>query len=291
MRAVDLQEPFFRQVVDQLPDLVCRFTPEGTLLYVNHAYARYFGSTPGALVGTNFLDLVPVDQRDQAEADLHDIWGLTPEHPTRIGEHRGGDLDGQPRWQEWVDKALFDAEGRLVALLAVGRDVTERRAAHELLRYYSEQDPLTGLLNRRSTLAALDAAVATAHGQWRGSIGLVYIDLDDFKQINDRHGHASGDRFLTVIAEILSMLFSGTGVVGRLGGDEFVIIFPGVPGRGELQAHATRIGDELALLTPPASASVGLAILEPGEHASQLLHRADQNMYARKQQRRSLIAR
>ena len=159
MGRVDDEESFFRQVVDELPDLVCRFAPDGTLLYVNQAYASYFASTPDALTGTNFLDLVPPDGREQAEAALRAVAFLTPAEPTRTTVHRGGDRDGVARWQEWADKARFDDAGALVDLLAVGRDVTERRCTDEMLRYLSERDPLTELLNRRATLDALDRAI------------------------------------------------------------------------------------------------------------------------------------
>ena len=279
-------EPFFRQVVDELPDLVCRLAPDGTLRYVNNAYAEYFGSTPEALVDTSFLDLVPPGQRAEVETDLLGTTRLTPERPSRVTEHRGGDRDGEVRWQQWVDKASFDADGRLVELVSVGRDVTERRAAETMLRYYSERDPLTGLLNRRTTLAALDEAVADAHESATDLVGLVYIDLDCFKQINDRDGHRAGDRILTLLADVLVTLFGMNDAIGRLGGDEFVVVCTTTPSPRDLEARGARLQRQVALLGGPVTASIGVALLEPGEDAASLLHRADLDMYRRKQQAR-----
>ena len=278
------EEPFFRQVVDELPDLVCRLAPDGTLRYVNNAYAEYFGSTPDALVGTSFLDLVPSDQRADVEADLLGTTRLTPARPGRVNEHRGGDRDGEVRWQQWVDKARFDDDGNLVELLSVGRDVTERRAAEAMLRYYSERDPLTGLLNRRTTLAALDEAVARASGT--DQVGLVYIDLDCFKQINDRDGHRAGDRILTLVADVLVTVFATTDAIGRLGGDEFVVVCTTTPSPSDLEARGARLQAQVALLGGRVTASIGVACLEPGEDATTVLHRADLDMYRRKQQGR-----
>ena len=275
------QDQFFREVVDELPDLVCRFAPDGVLRYVNKAYARYFGSTPEALVGTNFLDLVPADERDGAERALDAIRELTPTSPTRTTEHRGGDRDGTRRWQQWVDKALFDEHGNIIDLLAVGRDTTERHSAEEQLRYHSQHDQLTGLLNRRCTLQALDAAISEATGNGQ-RLGLVFIDLDEFKEVNDQFGHRAGDQLLAEVGCLLIDAVRESDVVGRIGGDEFVVVCPKVHAFDELTAITMRIGDRLASLARPRTASCGIALREPGESADDLLHRADQAMYAAK---------
>jgi diguanylate cyclase (GGDEF)-like protein/PAS domain S-box-containing protein len=279
------EETWFRQVVDELPDLVCRFAPDGTLRYVNRAYAEYFGSTPAALVGANFLDLVPVDERAAATEALRAVRLLTPADPTRITEHRGGDRDGRARWQEWVDKALFDGSGALSDLLAVGRDVTDRHHAQAMLRHLSERDALTELLNRRAALAVLDEAIASAAPPSCRRLGLVYIDVDDFKGVNDRFGHGAGDRLLVTVGELLAAAFRRTDVIGRIGGDEFVVICPDVVELAELTAMAERFGRTFPALQPPASVSYGTATLESGESASSLLHRADMAMYHHKRSR------
>jgi diguanylate cyclase (GGDEF)-like protein/PAS domain S-box-containing protein len=279
--SVSDQDRFFREVVDELPDLVCRFAPDGVLLYVNKAYAGYFGSTPEALIGTNFLDLVPADEREQALRALHATRELTPTSSTRTTEHRGGDRDGKRRWQQWVDKALFDEHGNVTDLLAVGRDTTERHSAEEQLRYHSQHDQLTGLLNRRCALQALDAAISDAVHDAR-QLGLVFIDLDEFKEVNDQFGHRAGDRLLAEVGRLLVDAVRESDVIGRIGGDEFVVICPKVHALDELTAITMRIGDRLASLARPCTASCGIALQEPGESADELLHRADQAMYAAK---------
>ena len=285
MGRVDDEEPFFRQVVDELPDLVCRFAPDGTLLYVNRAYAAYFASTPGVLTGTNFLDLVPADERSQAEDALRAVALLTPAEPTRVTVHRGGDRDGMVRWQEWIDQARFDDTGALVDLLAVGRDVTERQLAHEMLRQLSERDPLTELLNRRSTLDALDRAIDAAPSRAPCRLGLVYVDVDGFKGVNDRYGHGHGDRLLVTVSQLLTAMFRHNDIIGRIGGDEFVVICPDLRHAVELDLVADRFAQTLSTRHAPVSASYGTAVLVAGESAISLLHRADMAMYRRKRSR------
>jgi diguanylate cyclase (GGDEF)-like protein/PAS domain S-box-containing protein len=282
---VDDEESFFRQVVDELPDLVCRFAPDGTLLYVNQAYATYFASTTDALTGTNFLDLVPPGEREQAEAALRAARLLTPDEPTRTTVHRGGDRDGMARWQEWIDKARFDVNGALVDLLAVGRDVTERQCTDEMLRYLSERDPLTELLNRRSTLAALECAIDDAPNRAPSRLGVVYVDIDGFKRVNDRFGHGEGDRLLLTVSQLLTATFRHSDVIGRIGGDEFVVICADLRHAMELDVIAERFAQTLATVHAPVSASHGTAVLVAGESATSLLHRADMAMYRRKRGR------
>jgi diguanylate cyclase (GGDEF)-like protein/PAS domain S-box-containing protein len=281
----DDEEPFFRRVVDELPDLVCRFAPDGTLLYVNRAYANYFASTPDALTGTNFLDLVPAGERAQAEEALLDAALLTPDNATRVTVHRGGDRDGMVRWQEWIDQARFDDAGALVDLLAVGRDVTERQHAHDLLRRLSERDPLTELLNRRSTLEALERAIDDAPLRTPCRLGLVYVDVDGFKGVNDRYGHGHGDRLLVTVSQLLTAMFRHNDIIGRVGGDEFVVICPDLRHAVELDLVADRFSQTLATRHAPVSASYGTAVLVAGEAATSLLHRADMAMYRRKRSR------
>ena len=282
---MESDEGSFRELVDDLPDLVCRISPEGTLLYVNRAYAAYFGRTVADLLGTNFLDLVPEELRHDALRDLESATSLTPTHPTRASEHRGGDLDGRQRWQHWVDKARFDDDGRMCDLLAVGRDVTERHRLEQQIHYHARHDWLTGLVNRRCTIEAIERAVAEASDDGR-TIGLLYIDLDDFKFVNDRFGHRTGDRVLVDVARVLARCVRLTDAVGRLGGDEFVVLCSPIAAPEELDEITARIGERLAVMPRPMSASIGSVVFRPGESVDELLHRADQAMYVTKQLRR-----
>ncbi len=124
-------EARYRAVAEDTPLLICRFLPDCKISYVNEAYCRYFGKTVAELIGTSFLSLIP--EADRA-AVLATIASLTLESPTHAYEHQVIAPDGEIRWQHWIDRALFDAGGNLMAYQSVGEDVTERRRAEERLR-------------------------------------------------------------------------------------------------------------------------------------------------------------
>src|SRR5258708_12523322 len=127
-------------------------------------------------------------------------------------------MRGQPR---------DDEQGAFLGYRGVGRDVTEIALARERIASLAYSDPLTGLANRVSLAPALDQAIERCkrHG---AKIAGVFVDLDGFKQINDRHGHAAGDAFLVEVAQRLRRHVRASDLVSRLGGDEFFVMLEGV---------------------------------------------------------------
>jgi len=142
-------------------------------------------------------------------------------------------------------------------------------------------DPLTGIANRRAFLTALDDAL-------RGDGGLLFIDLDAFKAVNDTLGHAAGDRLLTVVAERLSAVVRGTDMLARLAGDEFVVLAGDVRDPAQLAELSERVAGAFAqpvLLdgtSVPVRASIGGALFTAGQTREDVLHRADLAMYTAK---------
>jgi diguanylate cyclase (GGDEF)-like protein/PAS domain S-box-containing protein len=184
-------------------------------------------------------------------------------------------------------RTLTDDSGAVTGAIVCLADVTEDVRLREELRHRATYDPLTGGYNRAATLAALEEP--------GGDIGtaVIFCDLDGFKQVNDRYGHAAGDRLLTHVAARLRLAVGASGVVGRIGGDEFLIICRDVAG----PARAREIGDDLRadlektpvefaghVLTPQVS--VGVAWSRPGDLSpDELVARADAAMYEAKKVR------
>jgi len=112
----------YRAIVEDMSELVVRWTPDGTRLFVNDAYCRLFDARREDLIGTSFWPLIT--EADQARVRAR-IASLTPQQPVIVGRHRAT-AAGRIVWMEWVDRAVYDAEGRLVELQSVGRDITER---------------------------------------------------------------------------------------------------------------------------------------------------------------------
>jgi PAS domain S-box-containing protein len=126
----------YRCVVEDSPGLLCRFLPDGEIVFVNAAYCEYFGKTSEELVGRKFTSLIPEEDR---QAVLDRILSLTVDSPSMTHEHKVTAPDGQARWQRWTNRALFDEQGRAVLFQSFGQDITEQKKAEEALRYSEER--------------------------------------------------------------------------------------------------------------------------------------------------------
>lgn len=273
------------ELLDELPDLICCFSPDGTLSYVNRAYAQFYGATPERLVGTSFLDLVPSEFRTVVEDNLRNLRDLRPDTPTVVDVHQGGDADGNPRWFRWTNKAFFEpGSDEPCEFAGIGHDITAQREAEERTRYLAAHDSLTGLINRHTLREELERHLGRARRENR-SFGLIYLDLDGLKKINDHYGHSAGDDFIKRAAISLLQSFRDSDIVGRIGGDEFVVVCPGVDDPVRLATMLTRARAELrrAHLSMSAAADVGISagvIVCDGSHtADTVLQQADRAMY------------
>lgn len=120
----------YRGVVQDTPVLLCRFLPDGEIVFVNNAYAEYFQMQPEALVGSKFLDLIPEADRQMVMANLA---GLSENTPTQSHEHQVIAPDGTVRWQRWTNRAIFNALGKVMVYQSIGEDITERKQDEERL--------------------------------------------------------------------------------------------------------------------------------------------------------------
>jgi diguanylate cyclase (GGDEF)-like protein len=191
-------------------------------------------------------------------------------------------------------RAAVPPSGSLAAQLATLRsvnarllreiDVLREREAHALR--LADRDGLTGLYNRRRMSELVAAAVADAE---RGGhqLGILFVDLDGFKRINDHYGHAAGDELLTTVAgRISTRARTGGDVVCRYGGDEFLVLLPRIPNREAALEVAATLAARVALPCPVAgdelrvTAAIGVSVFpQDGRTAAQLLVRADAEMY------------
>lgn len=140
---------------------------------------------------------------------------------------------GTAKWWDVVVRPMTDELGAVTALLSISRDITATREAADQLRWTSEHDGLTTLPNREVFQSHLQAATLRAM-ESGGMVGLLLMDLDHFKHVNDTLGHAAGDHLLKTFGERLKQSVRGTDLVARLGGDEFAVILEGVKGQADL---------------------------------------------------------
>lgn len=190
-----------------------------------------------------------------------------------------------PGWL-WMDEAMLVAAAFESFVLSAGLAdrVHLRRREHEAMRTEAGTDPLTETLNRRTLQQQLDRHVQQAH-RTTGMLALFFVDLDGFKRLNDSRGHALGDQALRRVATGLRAVLGPHDVLGRYGGDEFIMLIAGVDVATAVQrarqacVHIADSGRPPAFGEHPLTASIGVAVLQPGESADSLLSRADAAMY------------
>ncbi len=130
-KALNESENRYRNVVEDQTEFISRFLPDGTHIFVNEAYCRYFGLKRDEILGHKFRPKIPVGDQERVKQFFA---SLTPDHPVDNIEHRIIMADGQVRWQQWSDRAIFDDSGSLIEYQSVGRDITDRKQAEETIR-------------------------------------------------------------------------------------------------------------------------------------------------------------
>ena len=276
-------------VLDAAASLIVVIDADGRLVRWNRACEELLGYRQAELEAPYaLLELVPAAERRRAQEAMRAL--MAGESPLEAEFHWRTNT-GELRLIDWSMTALTGRDGQLTYVVGTGIDVTaarswsdERVAAEARLRHMADHDDLTGLYNRRRLEEELERHIA--HGARYGVSGaLLMLDLDDFKQINDGHGHRAGDQVLIAVAAVLRNRLRASDIVARFGGDEFAVLMP-VGGAPE----AEELGDMLAVAvhrdvpTPagPLSASVGIALFEESTTADEILSRADDAMYADK---------
>jgi diguanylate cyclase (GGDEF)-like protein/PAS domain S-box-containing protein len=200
--------------------------------------------------------------------------------------------DGERRWVE-LNLSMVDSVGESRFLLVHVHDLTERESAKRSLERMALHDPLTGLANRTLLFRRLGEEMAAARSGGH-PVGLLYLDLDGFKEVNDTYGHDAGDVVLTAVGRRLAGAVRPDATVARLGGDEFAVLARVDGGDGDLRLIADRIRALLrepigieAGLSVSIDVSIGVATTRGGETADDLIRAADQAMYAVKEGRRA----
>jgi diguanylate cyclase (GGDEF)-like protein/PAS domain S-box-containing protein len=281
-------------LVEHVPAAVYIDTPDpdvsdgGRLAYMSPQIGEILGDRPEELVGDPELWPSRIHPEDRAAAlAAYEAHWLTGQ-PLRA-EYRMLRRDGTEIWVRDEAYAMPDdtknghavSQGLLV-------DITDRKRLESKLIHDALHDPLTGIANRVLLRDHLERALAR-RGRIGWTVGLLFLDLDDFKRINDSYGHAAGDQILVRVAERLVGAVRDEDVVGRQSGDEFAVLLGRVRDADDATATAERILSELRrpiLLganTIVIGGPIGVAIAtEPGTTAEDLLTQADAAMYAAK---------
>ena len=271
----------FRALADRAPIAIFSSESGLRLAYVNDRFGEVFGESAESLTGMGWLEHVHIgDRGGVVDAMTRVLQGRQQELPLRV-VHR----DGQERA---VQARIVPVPGarRETGFVGTLEDVTERQAWEASLAYQASHDPLTGLFNRRRLLELLSEELRSG-GPERPA--LLFLDLDDFKHVNDSLGHDAGDRLLLEVARRLQEAVREGDVVSRFGGDEFAVLCRAVTDESAATEVARRLLEavtgpvQLGTKSFAVSGSIGVVIAGPGHaEAEDVLRDADVAMYQAK---------
>ncbi len=279
--SLQLQTTTLQAVVEAIPAMVAVVGNDERYRLVNHAFESWMRRPRDALIGHSGLEVLgPIEYARSKEWVDKVLGGEAVSYEKEY-------LDRNPSVHlaiSYIPLRLHS--GAIDGFVVVAQDVTEHRLEAVRLLKLAERDALTGLLNRAGFDAHVKRAVTAGDG---ASLALLYIDLDHFKAVNDRHGHPVGDQVLRQFAQRLRGLVRPTDAVARVGGDEFAIVLAGVRNAAHAEAVADTVlattADPFAVgdLRVAIGASVGLALgVEAHEDMRDLVRRADAKLYEAK---------
>ena len=267
-----------RQLIRAIPDLIWLKDVEGRYLACNHRFEQFFGATENNIVGKTDADFVSPELA--AFFRKHDHIAMGKGVPSTNEEWITFASDGHRECLETTKLPMFDTHGKLIGVLGIGHDITERKQHETQLRHIAHYDMLTTLPNRVLLADRLHQAMVQAERRG-GLLAVAYLDLDGFKSINDHHGHDAGDRLLVELASRMKQALREADTLARLGGDEFVAVLLDLPDTTAATPWVNRLLEAAAQpilvdgLVLQVSASIGITFYPQPEavDADHLLRR------------------
>ena len=280
---IDL-EVLYPKLINLMLDTVFLVDRDDRIVFVSNACEQLLGYSVEELIGTLITDYMHPEDLEATRASIVRVLNAQP----HVDYHnRYIRKDGGIAYILWSARWSEELNGRL----GVARDVTALRQAEEKLRFLAHHDPLTQLTNRSLFNDRLESALRSAR-RHQGTLALLFLDINDFKKINDAYGHSAGDRILCEVARRLEVCLRDTDTAARMGGDEFTVLLTEIRSGAVsrkidqiLAVMAEPLGPEFGDIRMP-SCSIGVACYPAdGEDADSLLSHADREMYRIKKNR------
>ena len=271
------------RLLDRTNDIITVIDAEGHVLFASPSNERILGYPETFRHPEGIVGFVHHEDRDRAIAEISKL--VEGRHAADPFTVRVTAFDGSIRHAEWEAVNLLD-DPAIRGIVITARDITEQVKLNEQLAHRSLHDALTDLPNRQLLETAIDIGL-TRRSRDSATIGVLFIDLDRFRDVNNTFGHGVGDQLLISVAERISDTIREGDIAARVGGDEFVIVLDPVADGAQALAVARRVRDRLAPAHISAggtacSVSIGVAIGERGDTVSSLLNRADAAMFRAK---------
>ncbi|MPZ70802.1 MAG: PAS domain S-box protein [Actinobacteria bacterium] len=281
-------EERFRSAFDFAAIGMALLSEEGRFIRVNRSLCRFLGLTEYELLAKTFQEITHPEDLEKDVRYVQQILSGEIDHYQM--EKRYVHAEGHYVWGILSVSLTTDSETGRPMFISQIQDITDRKAAEAKLADYALHDALTGLPNRRLLWDRVQHALDRS-GRRAESLAVLFMDLDDFKTINDRFGHSVGDDVLRQVADRLTSALRSGDTLARLGGDEFVIVCEDLLDVSVLDSILTRIDEVMAApvdvgpLRLRISLSTGVALPEQGAGVDDVLAQADRSMYRMKRSR------
>jgi diguanylate cyclase (GGDEF)-like protein/PAS domain S-box-containing protein len=303
-RDLEEQEEFFRLIAENVEDFIAVLDLNGRRIYNSPSYARLFGNVE-ALKGTDSFAEIHPEDRERIRQVFNDALRRGTGQRT---EYRFLLPNGNVCYMESSSGVIRNSQGEPQNVVVVSHDVTQRKMAEQKIQEFAFLDTLTQLPNRRLLDDRLEQAIAACKRSGRYG-AVVFLDLDNFKPLNDKYGHKAGDLLLVEVAHRLAGCVREVDTVARFGGDEFVVVLNELAGEeAECAAEARNVAEKIRVaLTAPyllnpdpadaahaishqdVGASIGIALFNNASSAEDVLKWADKAMYQAKESGRNRI--
>lgn len=283
--------------VEQSPVSIVISDPQGLIEYVNPMFEQVSGYRRAEVIGKNPRIW---SSHEKTVDEYREMWALLLAGEIWRGEFHNRRKDGSLFWEQAVIAPIFDGKGQRLHYLAIKEDITKRKAAEAEIEHLAFYDLLTGLPNRRLLTDRLQQVLALGARSHRYG-ALLFVDLDNFKNLNDTRGHEQGDAMLRQVAQRLDYCVREGDTVARMGGDDFVVMLQDLSEQQtvaatQAEAVAQKILDALRQpypfghFTHHGSASVGVALFNASDDTvEELLKRADLALYQAKDAGRNTL--
>ena len=276
---------FQAQLLQTVGQAIIATDPAGVITYWNRVAEQMYGWPAEEVLGRNVLEVTPSPAtQEQATEIMRRLGSGEP----WTGEFTVRRRDGTTFEAIVTDAPVHDETGALIGIVGISTDISERKALEEQLAHQAFHDPLTGLPNRALLVDRLAHALERL-ARHSASVALLFLDLDNFKVINDSLGHEVGDALLVAVAGRLAGCVRAGDTAARFGGDEFAVLLEDLPGLEPAEVAAERIltalepDFQLAGHTFHISSSIGIAYThDPTARVEDLLRNADAAMYGAK---------